>query len=77
MIAVIAPGGTVKFGPLADPIEGVVIAACLRGTDNVTYEVAWWNGRVREEKWMAADELRDPRGGAHLLKTIGFTEAAP
>lgn len=53
-ITLIRHGTKVLIG---DDIAGVVNGVMIRG-ERVLYEVAWWNGRTREEKWLDAHEVR-------------------
>lgn len=41
---------------LAEGIDAVVLAAMVRDRA-VSYQVAWWDGRVRREDWLPAREV--------------------
>lgn len=41
---------------LAEGIDAVVLAATVRDRA-VSYQVAWWDGRVRREDWLPAREV--------------------
>lgn len=68
------PGSRIKFNNSGkDEIEATITAVCIRGdsrTVYVTYEVIWWNGRTREEKWVTEHELWSV--ASHGKVSIGF-----
>jgi hypothetical protein len=72
VLAVIAVGTKVDIGPADSPIEGSVIGVQIRSNDALIYEVAWWNGRSREEKWVDETEVRLAVGEAKDFTAIGF-----
>lgn len=48
-------------------VQGVITAICLRG-DVLTYEVAWWDHRIRRTEWLPATEIKS----AGDRRPIGF-----
>jgi hypothetical protein len=53
MLTVLPIGTPVLVGPDDEPIPGRIEAVTLRGTTerpHVLYEVAWWDGRSRNEE---------------------------
>jgi hypothetical protein len=60
-IEVLPIGSRVALGD--GEVPGTISAVCVRGEGNVTYEVAWWNGRARIEQWLPASEVKARAAG--------------
>ena len=63
---VIEPGSRVT---LPGDWPGTCTAVAVYTGGRVVYQVAWWNGRQREERWLDASEVT--AGDAETMK-IGF-----
>lgn len=48
-------GIKVKIG-VGEKIEGIIVGVAIY-PHSVRYEVAWWNGRDRQEKWLDSSEV--------------------
>ena len=66
-LSIIEPGTSVLIG---DDIPAVVMGVLIRANKSVTYECSWWNGRTREEKWLAECEVEMADGREY--SAIGF-----
>lgn len=42
---------------LEDDVFGKIVAICIRGNNNVTYECGWWNGRSYDTRWFEGNEF--------------------
>jgi hypothetical protein len=42
---------------LADDVYGTIASINIRGSNNVTYECGWWNGRSYATQNFTADEI--------------------
>ncbi len=73
-IKVLPIGCKVHLGIGEERIEGVVEAVQISGEggSRIMYQVAWWNGRVRQENWLESFELQD--AGSRTPLTIGFKQ---
>lgn len=58
---------TVQIG---DKMTGIITGICIRSGYNVTYEVAWWDGRQRKCEWLQSHEVESKKK-RYPLK-IGF-----
>lgn len=65
---VLEPGTRVIVG---DEIPAIVTAVLIKG-DGYSYEVVWWQDRVRYQQWMHPAEVR--AGGDTAPLRIGFGE---
>ncbi len=43
--------------PEDSTVVGRVIGITIRSQDRISYEVAWWSGRVRYTDWFGTDEV--------------------
>jgi len=55
----------------AEGVTGKVTGVMVEGDSEVSYRVAWWNGRARSNEWVVADELQAASQGR---STIGFAQ---
>lgn len=55
---------------IATDIVGKIIGIWICGGRRIPYNVAWWNGRVREEKWLEEFEVKNTKRTA--TKEVGF-----
>lgn len=67
IFAVYRPGCDVSI----DDITAKVISVIIKSNGYVQYQVVWWNGLVREEKWVEACEIT---GQPDKMKVIGFVK---
>ena len=67
-----AVGARVHIGPPEAPIDAVVIAILIEAPDCVSYKVAWWNGRAREEQSVKDLEVRINPEKVARRAAIGF-----
>lgn len=69
LVQVYETGTHVCISPGVDDVVAKVLSVQIRG-DLVTYEVVWWNGRERIERWIDASEVRPTRSATS--RQIGF-----
>lgn len=55
---------------IGDDITGKVIGIWICGGRRILYQVAWWSGRSREEKWLEEFEVKVAKRMA--TKEVGF-----
>ncbi len=59
-LQIIEPGSTVRIG---GSIHATVLAVRIDPGQAITYLVAWWDGRARNEEWVYPIEIGgDPTG---------------
>lgn len=68
-VLVYETGTHVCISPGLDDVIAKVLSVQIRG-ELVTYEVVWWNGRERIERWIDASEVRHTRSAT--TRQIGF-----
>ena len=61
--------------PNGDDFPGLVIAIKIESQGRVSYEVAWWDGRGRNEEWMGRNEIEVSLPQASYTK-VGFARPA-
>lgn len=42
---------------LADDVYGTITSICIRGSNYITYECGWWNGRSYSTQNFTADDI--------------------
>ena len=74
-LTVISPGMSILIGD--GKVEAVVTGVSItRSSEGLffRYNVAWWDGNNRNEKWLESYEVQ-PVDGATAMVAIGFTRA--
>lgn len=51
-----------------------LISAVLIRSDHVSYEVAWWDGRMRKAEWFPRDQIDPIRANETLNVRCGFAD---
>lgn len=68
---VIKPGTRVRLSVGKDAVVGTVTAVCLRDK-SITYEIVWWDGRIRKCEWVSEGEAIPIEGSSETK--LGFRE---
>lgn len=69
-LIIIRPGSEVTL-PSSPKAKATVLAAAIYPGRRVTYQVAWWEGRTRQEAWVESVEIAE--GAPENPMKIGFT----
>lgn len=64
------PGCRVSIDCRGVPFSGCVLRVAFGFGDSIEYEVAWWDGRNRQVRWLAAAEVMSHVNSEQ--QTIGF-----
>jgi len=68
-ILVFTVGDSVIIG---DDIEAKITSVWICANRRILYQVCWWNGRSREEKWLEEFEVQGTPGEQSEKMSIGF-----